>query len=228
MNDFQIAKLASLKLIVKEAKNNPTVVAQIPMFAKGITRLEAITTKMDELSTQQAVNITGVTNSKNSVMDDLTESLVDIAGALHAHAVLSADQTLLTKVNYKESAISKMSQSELINAAGIVLGEVEKLSPAILTEIGISTDEITEFKAAYTEFAALTPTPREAIIDRSSTTSQLADLFAEASDLKKNTLDRLASQFRRKAPEFYQKYKAAATTIYKRGSKPAPTVEVAP
>ena len=53
---------------------------------------------------------------------------------------------------------------------------------------------------------------------------QLADLFAEAADLKKNTLDRLACQYQRKAPEFYQKYKAAATVIYKRSVK-APVAE---
>jgi len=49
-------------------------------------------------------------------------------------------------------------------------------------------------------------------------------LFAEAADLKKNTLDRLACQYQRKAPEFYQKYKAAATVIYKRSVK-APVAE---
>jgi len=49
-------------------------------------------------------------------------------------------------------------------------------------------------------------------------------LFAEAADLKKNTLDRLASQYQRKAPEFYQKYKVTATVIYKRSLK-APVAE---
>ena len=35
-----------------------------------------------------------------------------------------------------------------------------------------------------------------------------------------------ASQFKRKSPEFYQKYKAAATVIYKRSPKTPPAAEV--
>lgn len=228
MNDYQTAKQASLKLIVKEAKNYPDEVSLIPTFAAGITRLETITAKIDDLSTQQAKDITGVTSDKNTVMVDVIDYLVDVAGAVHSYAISKNDKTLQAKVNYKQNVISRMSQPDLTNAAAIVIEEAEKIAPEALADEGITAAELAAFKAAHTQFKQVSSDPRKAVIDRSGYTQQLADLFSEAADLKKNTLDRLASQFRRKAPEFYLKYKAAASVIYKQSSKttPPPAAEV--
>ena len=51
----------------------------------------------------------------------------------------------------------------------------------------------------------------------------MAELFSQAENIKKNTLDRLAPQFERKAPEFYNKYKTAAHVIYRRAAKKTDT-----
>jgi len=225
MNDYQTAKLISYKLITKEAKSYPTEVSLIPTFATGITRLETICTKIDVISIQQAKNITGVTNDKNTVMDEIIDYLLDVSGAVHSYAISTGDLTLRAKVNYKESIISKMSQPDLTKASAIVIEEAEKIAPELLSNEGITATELAEFKAAYNEFKEISSDPRGAIIDRSGYTQQLADLFSEASDLKKNTLDRLASQFRRKAPEFYQKYKAASLVSYRHSSKSSKTLQ---
>lgn len=226
MNDYQTAKQASYKLIAKEAKNYPTEVSLIPTFATGISRLETISNQIDVISTQQAKAITGVTGDKNVVMGEVIDYLVDISGAVHSYAISKGNQTLQAKVNYKESVISKMSQSDLTKAAAIVIEEAEKIAPEVLANEGITATELTEFKTAFGEFKEISSDPRGAIIDRTGYTQQLADLFSEASDLKKNTLDRLASQFRRKAPEFYQKYNAASTVIYKKSVKAPTAAEV--
>jgi hypothetical protein len=223
MNNYQKAKQTSHKLILLEAKNNPNAIALVPAFAAGITRLEGISTKIDFLSIQQAKNITGVTGDKNTLLDDVSDYLVDVSGAIHSYAIAKGDKTLQARVNYKEAAISKMPQGEVLKAAAIVIEEADKIAPADLANEGITAAELTEFKDAYAQASGATTNTREAIIDRTGYTEQLADLFTEASDLKKNVLDRLASQFQRKDPEFYQKYKAAATVIYKRSAKAAVT-----
>lgn len=222
MNDYQTAKQASFILIVKEAKNYPNEVALIPTFGAGITRLETISAKIDVLSTQQAKDITGIAGDKNTVMEDVIDYLVDVAGAVHSYAISKDDKTLQARVNYKQNTISRMSQADLTKAAAIVIEEAEKIAPETLADEGITAAELAEFKSAYTLFKQIISDPREAIINRSGYTQQLADLFSEAAELKKNTLDRLASQFRRKAPEFYLKYKAAASVIYKQSSKTTP------
>jgi len=222
MNDYQKAKLTSHKLIVIEARQYPNEVSLIPTFATGINRLETISNQIDVISVQQAKNITGVTDDKNAVMEDVIDYMIELSGAVHSYAVSTNNQTLKAKVNYKESTIERMSQPDLITAAAIVIEEADKIGPALANE-GISTTELNEFRTAFDKFKETSSEPREAIIDRTGYTQQLADLFSEASDLKKNTLDRLAIQFKRKAPEFYAKYKSASMVIYKRRSKTSTT-----
>jgi hypothetical protein len=223
MNSYQISTKPSYKLIVTEAKNNVAAVSLIPTFAKGINRLEEITNEMDSLGVQQAKDLTGITKDKHSVLEELTDYTVDVAGAVHSYAVSKNDKTLQEKVNFKVTRVTNMNQQELMDAAAITLEEARKISAETLAEEGITAEELTEFTDLYNTFKNTASGKREAEIDRSGHTDRLAELFAEAADLKKNTLDRLATQFQRKAPEFYLKYKAAATIIHKRSAKKTET-----
>ena len=226
MNNYQTAKQASYKLIVKEAKNKPEEISLIPTFAKGINRLEEITIEIDDIGIQQAKDITGVTGDKNSLIDELNDNLVDVSGAMHSIAIARNDKTLQAKVNYKESAIARMSQADMLKAAAIVIEETGKITPEVLADEGITVADMSKFRDVYTRCMGASSDSRGAIIDRSGYTQKLSELFAEASSLKKNTLDRLVSQYKRKAPEFHQKYKAAAVVIYKRSSKAPEAPEV--
>ena len=184
MNDYQKAKQTSHKLIVIEARNHPNEASLIPTFAKGIDRLETISNQIDVISVQQARNITGVTSDKNEVLEDVINYMIEVSGAVFSYASSTNNQTLKAKVNYKESVIEKMSQPDLINAAAIVIQEAEKIGPALASE-GISAIDLNEFRTALDKFKETSTEPREAIIDRTGYTKQLADLFSEASDLKK-------------------------------------------
>lgn len=227
MNHFQLSKLNTYRLISIETKNNQTEASLIPAFIKGVARLEAMIVEIDQLAVEQSTNITGITKEKNAFLNELEAYLVDVAGAVYAHAQLQNNKTLQEIVNFKQGTVAKMQQSAVINAAAIVLEEATKLTPEELAEGGISAEEMTQFADTLTQVKAAANEPRAAIIDRTGYTQRMADLFTEASDLKKNTLDRLATQFARKAPDFYYKYLAAATVIYRHKSKtPAPTPEV--
>jgi hypothetical protein len=221
MNSYQISRQASNKLIVVEAKNNPEIIALIPAFAKGITRLDEITTEIDGLSVQQSKNITGITDDKKAQLEEVIGFTIDVAGAVHSYAIDKGDKILQAKVNYKTSRIDKMKQAEIIDAAAVVLEEAGKISAEALANEGITAEEMTQFATVYNHLKNSTGGKREAVIERTSYTDRLAELFTEAADLKKNTLDRLATQFMRKAPDFYNKYKAAANVIHRHTTKTA-------
>ena len=216
MNDYQTARNSSLKLIVKEAENYPEALALIPKFSSGISRLKTISAEIDTIGIQQGKDITGITSDKNSLVDLVSDFLIDISGALCSHAIERNNKTLQAKVAYKQSTVARMPQTELLTAAGIVLEEAGKISAEELANEGISAEEMAQFSAACNQLNTTYTGTREAIIDRSGYTQKLSDLFAEASEIKKNILDPLSRQYQRKAPEFYQKYKAASTVIYKR------------
>lgn len=223
MNDYQISTKSSYKLIVNEAKNDAKAVSLIPTFAKGINRLEEITDEMDLLAVQQAKDLKGITKDKKNVLEELIDYTIDVAGAIHSYAETKNNLTLQTKVNFKISQVSTMNQEEVINAAAITLEEAGKLPADALAEEGITAEELTQFTELYNQFKDTKDGKRKALIERINYTDRLSELFAEAANLKKNKLDRLATQFQRKAPEFYLKYKAAATVIYKRSAKKTDT-----
>jgi pyruvate/2-oxoglutarate dehydrogenase complex dihydrolipoamide acyltransferase (E2) component len=221
MNDYQKAKKNSFDLIVKVGEEYPQVISLVPRFASTFATFKLVVNKIAELGIQQAVDITGIADDKDTLMDELIHQVVDISGAIHSYAIFKDDKTLAAKVNYKEWTVEKMSLTDLLNAAAIVLEEAQKIAPEELTNEGITVAEIAEFKSDYEQLNAGSANIRSAIINRASYTQQIADLFTEAADLKKNTLDRLSTQFQRKSPEFYQKYKAASNVIIKRSPKTA-------
>ncbi len=221
MNIIQNSVLASYDLMIIEAKKDSVATALIPNFQKGMTRLEEIKNEIEGLAVEQAKDLTGITDDKKATLDHLSADLIDVAGALHSYANGKGDNILMAKVDYRTNRVHTMKQADIIHASGIVLEEAGKVPAEALADEGITAEEVAGFTADYNHFKGVTSSKREAIIDRTDHTDRIAELFAEAADLKKNTLDRLATQFQRKAPTFYNKYKAAATVIHKHTSKPA-------
>ena len=226
MNKYQTARLDSLKLIVKESKNNPASIALVPKFGSVINRMEAIGNELEGLQVLQAKDLTGITTDKDVALDDLSDSTVEIAGAVYSYAHDRHDNTLMMKVNYKSKAIEEMTQSEIVAVAGIVLEEALKIPADDLANEGISAAEMSDYRQLISHFSSIKSSKREAVIDRSGTTEKINGLFKEASILIKDKLDRLAAQFKRKDPEFYLKYKAARVVQYRANRKKVAEEEV--
>lgn len=219
MNNYQKARLSSNKQIVIEAENDAAAVAVIPTFVRGIEQLKVINSEIDDLSAIQSQDLTGITEDKNDVQQEVTDYLLEFSGAIHSYAGQQGNKSLQALVNFKPTKVEHLDQHEIIEAGTTVLNEARKVSPIELTNEGISPDEIIRFDDMLTQLKGYSNTRHTAGIDQMDITRRIVNLFAQAADIKTNTLDRLAPQFQRKAPEFYNKYKAAATVIYKRAAK---------
>ena len=228
MNKYQLARHDSLKLTVKESRSNPKSIAKVPKFSIVINRVDEICNEIDSCQIDQEKDLTGITTDKIIALENLADTTVEIAGAVYSYAHDKNDNALMARVNYKPTIIEKMSQSELIVAAGIVLEEALKVNQADLANEGISAEELTTYKELISFFKEIKSSKHEAVIDRSGTTEKLNKLFKEASSLVKDKLDRLAVQFKRKDPEFYLKYKAARTIHYRTAAKKEPAIETTP
>jgi len=221
MNSYQKSKFKSYELIVIEKNNNPEIVATIPYFAQGVDQLAALLPEIELLSVTQDKDLTGITEDKNEVADQVIDHLIEVSGAVHSYAEQNGNKALQSLVNYKSAKVVRLDQHDLIAAATIVLDEAQKIPE--LSNAGISPEELGEFNEALTRLKNSTSNRREAGIEQSGSTKRIAELFSRAEDIKKNTLDRLAPQFQRKAPEFFNKYKSAATVIYKHAAKKTDT-----
>jgi len=221
MNSYQKAKFKSYKLIVIEKNNNPEIAATIPYFEQGVDKLAALLPEIELLSANQDKDLTGITEDKNDLADQVIDHLIEVSGAVHSYAELNGNKALQSLVNYKPTKVVRLDQHDLITAADIVLNEAQKIPE--LSNAGINPEELTEFSEVLASLKNSTSNRREAGIEQSGSTKQIAELFIRAEDIKRNTLDRLTPQFQRKAPEFFNKYKAAANAIYHHSAKKTDT-----
>jgi hypothetical protein len=218
MNNIQKAKYSAYQLITTEADNNSEVVALILAFDQGIKDLKEILKKIDEHQVLQKKGSKGVTSGTNQALDQLVEYLVDVSGAIQAYAHKKNDVVLFDRVNYSENSFQHMRKQDIIATSTLIIEEMNKIAANELATFGISANESAELKKLHENLKQNVQAPQQAIIDRSNHTENLAKLFEEAAAIKRNILDRLVSQFKKKAPDFYQKYISASNVIYKRTS----------
>lgn len=219
MNYYQKARLSSNKQIVIEAENHAAEVAVIPTFVRGIEQLKVINTELDDLSAIQSEDLTGITEDKNEVQHEVIDYLLEFSGAIHSYAGQQGNKSLQSLVNFKIGKIDLLDRHEIIDAATTVLSEARKVPARALASEGITPDEVIQFDTVLTQLKGYSNTRHTAGIDQKDVTRRIAKLFAQAADIKKNTLERLVPQYERKAPEFYNKYKTAANVTYRHAAK---------
>jgi hypothetical protein len=228
MNETQTIQQASNKLIVKEATNDPASLAMVPNFNKGIIRLGEINAEVDSLWILQEKDLTGVKADKDKKVTNLSDYVIEISGAVHSYAYETGNDKLMSLVDYKPSVIRHLATPELLKVAGVVLVEAQNLPAEDLMQAGIGPEDLSTVQNLIAELNEVNTGPKEAIIDRAGITEKLAALFAESKGIVKNTLDKLAPQYKRKAPEFYRRYKAARGTRYKGKSSTKPETVTEP
>jgi len=219
MNNYQKARLSAYKLIVAEAKKAALSVSKIAKFEKAIAELEEIINKIEALQTQQEKDTTGITANMRQLIDQLIDMMAEIAGALQSHANEKGDKEIAEKVNFTENSLSSMRKQDLISACSLLIEEIAKLSAEELVTEGISAEEVAELKKLHESVKEKQQSPQMAIIDQSNYTENLRKLFERASNIKKNTLDMLVRQFKRKDPDFHQRYLTASKVVYKKASR---------
>ena len=216
MDKYQTAMLNAFKQICIEAEAYPESVNLIPKFGQDVARLKEIVDRIDKLVVGQITDLKGITVLKKETAKELIGYAKDIAGAMHSYAQEKDDMELLEVVNFPVSSWSRMNDHELFTSAGIILDEVKNIPEGALAELGISVEYIQQFGEIHINYDKLRTAWREAVIDRSGHTAKIRELLREAYTLVKGSLDKLATQYKRKDPDFYLKYKSSRHIIYRR------------
>ncbi len=217
MNKYQRSRLESYNLIVFEAQNYAGSIAVIPKFAAAIAEIKEICIQIKNAQVQQEKDITGVTEDKHQILNNLIDMLMDLSGALQSYALERKNNTLYERVKFSESFIEKSAHSDISSISSLLVGEMDKLTQEELTAEGISSEDVAEIKKLDLDYKEMLQAPRQAIIDRTGHTENMRNLLEKAAEIKNNVLDNLIIQFKRKDPEFYFKYNAAANVIIRHG-----------
>jgi hypothetical protein len=219
MTNYQKALLQRFKLIVAEAKKNSKSMALIPKFEEAIVKLDALNKDIDALQVKQEKDKTGITIDTTIVIKHLKDYMVDVSGALQSYAAEKKNNALLERIGFSENYIYHLSKKDILSVSTLIIEEAGKLSSEELLTHGISADDMAEMKRLQEAVAQDGQAPKHAQIESSGYTEQLAQKTNEAYELQKNALDKLATQFKRKDPDFYQKYMAASSVAVRKSSR---------
>jgi len=209
MNNYQIAKLDSDELVVQEAESSPEITGSVPAFASGIATLKANNAAIRSLGVKQESTSSGVTTNKRNAVTSLIDWTVEVAGAVHSYAVGKSDNNLIEQSDIKVNDIAHIKLSNIITKAQLVINLAKSVPIDELTKHGITALEITELENALELSKGLKSSTKDATIDRSGYTEQIAAIYADSQYLLSNSLDRIALQFKRREPAFYARYRTA-------------------
>jgi hypothetical protein len=103
------------------------------------------------------------------------------------------NNALLERINYTGSMPEHLSKQDILAVGSLIIDEAAELTSEELAVEFISVDEFTDLKKLYQNVKQDNQAPQHAMIERSGYTAKIAQLINDASLLKRNILDKLAT-----------------------------------
>lgn len=178
--------------------------------------------------TQETKN--GFAKSRTTALNNLGDAAHEIAGAVHAFAVETGDETLAARVNFSRTAITAGRDSSVLSRCREIQTAASQ-NLAALTDYPITATDVNGLKKKADAFEKLQVKPRQGTAVSKAATSQLPGLFRKATTLLNGRLDRLMVRFKKSNPDFYNEYQTARAIVDNRGgrgSKVATTAKLNP
>jgi Carboxypeptidase regulatory-like domain len=199
------SKLNMYDAVITFCNNNALVAATVPAFQNALTDFIAKVDVIRETTQMAADAIKGVTEDKAKLKKGLCSQGTTIAAAVFAYAISEGDNTLMEKVRYTKSKLSRQ-KSEMLGPVCSNIYDAANANVPALVGYGITPATLTGFKTDIDNYIACVPTPRNAVSQRSVFNDALKQLFKEADHILKPVMDKTALQFKKPNPDFYANY----------------------
>jgi len=189
-----------------------TVAARATAFGALQTNVTAINTNI----ANQSLVVTGVSADKAQARATLNGLSQVIFGLARTWALAVGDLTNAGEFDFSLSEIAKVKDDSITPFVEHRLAIVNSNLPA-LADYGITAALVTQWENAITDYGSVVSLPRTAIVSRSTSTTQLRQLFNDTQRLLRETIDPLMLPFKVSDPELYTKYRKARIIIDRRG-----------
>lgn len=184
--------------------NAATYAANLP-FTTAVGNLDTAIEAIGDLRDQQEEDTKGVTEDKQNNRQTLEEETYTIASVIIFYASGINNRTLLQKVNFTRSELSRARDNELPGMSEQVHQAAVANAAAILP-FGVTATMITDLNTSLQTYVDSISKPRAAISDNSAATEQLPQLFADTTKLLEESLDKGMELYRVSASAFYAAY----------------------
>jgi hypothetical protein len=212
MTKYQEVKLNMYRATQQVCNNNPTITATNVKFIIALGLFADEINAILNANTNQALKITGLTDSKASKKETVCEQAIEVAGIITAWADEQGDEDTLAKVHFSVSELMRLKDDEVVPVIQNIFN-IATTNAVVLAPYGIDTAMLDALQAAMVAYSASTPLPKTAISERKSQGMQLKQMFATADRILKMRMDKLVTVFNENYPDFVTTY-TNARVIY--------------
>ena len=153
----------------------------------------------------QNTDTTGVTENKENKRKNLEEQTYAAGSILKFYASSVDNRKLLEKVNFTRSELRNARDNELPGMAKQVHQEAAANAGAVLA-FGLTNAMIDALEAALNDFVKHINKPREALLETSTATKQLPELYNYINRLLEEQIDSGMELYRISHPDEYSRY----------------------
>lgn len=207
-----------------------TTVESIPAFKRALDLFTPLLEKIKQVDSGRGSITSGKTDIKGSVRSDLINAVTLAASALFTYAGEHNKPEILNRVDRPDSYYSRMRDSNLIMEATALLNLTKGIETD-LVEHGLNADEITSLTTLADTYKKAIEEAGTSSVDGTSATANVYQLIGEAKFIVENKFDKHIKIFRKKNPEFYEKYWSARKVVetgIRHNKKDAPPANEAP
>jgi hypothetical protein len=205
MTNIQESKY-SMEIGLRDFLNkNASITSKLPAFGILFTQYNSNLNEIQDLSKQQEVDKSGISENKNLLHADLVAKALDVSRKTESYATMNNHTILAKAVHYSETDLNKSSDLKLTDRALIIHDKAFE-NIAALADYGVTKDMLTDLKNAIVLFDAAIPAPRTGITESKQVTNQITRLL-KANDVLLNKFDLLMEVIHLSEPAFYSEYK---------------------
>ena len=207
------AKLNMFNTVLALCEDHLTIVALVVAFNSSYLALKATVAAIATAAAQLEVQSGGLSTSKKTSKKELATLGSGIAGLVYAYAASIHDEDIKEAMNITYTALWRTKDEEV----ALVCGNIYTMANnhlADLGDFGVTSGMISTFNAAIASYVSKAPKPRLSRSHRKALRVEMNGMFADASWLLKEQMDRVAINFTTNGnSEFYGTYHEARAII---------------
>ncbi|MCX6170715.1 MAG: hypothetical protein NTX65_15345 [Ignavibacteriales bacterium] len=201
-------KFSSYRAVISVLDENQSIVTTLPALSSAVTNFKTLVSDISVRDTEYTASVSGKTNAKNLVEDELLDLLTPLADTLNAYASRNKIEDLKAKSKVNRSQLKGMRDNDLISKARLI-HDLLNSNIIALADFGVTSARLTDLLNKIVEYEEARGVKETSFATKSATRQTLSQLFDKADLVLKTEIDALIENFKFDNRMFYNKYWSA-------------------